>query len=113
MNTTPVRETGPHPEHQQQDGPRHRRAAQPDQRPQRSGPTPDGEVGPPYVVLLVGTLLGVVGLVGVVIAWRTGSRAAMRVVAPAWCRDGPDLAARAVRRRAGAAEGRRRSCHSW
>jgi 4-amino-4-deoxy-L-arabinose transferase-like glycosyltransferase len=44
-------------------------------------PTPDGEVGPPYVVLLVGTLLGVVGLVGVVIAWRTGSRAATRVVA--------------------------------
>ena len=44
-------------------------------------PTPDGEVGPPYVVLLVGTLLGVVGLVGVVIAWRTGSRAATRVIA--------------------------------
>ncbi len=44
-------------------------------------PTPDGEVGPPYVVLLVGTLLGVVGIVGVFIAWRTGSRAATRVVA--------------------------------
>lgn len=42
---------------------------------------PDGEVGPPMVVLLADTLCGVIGLVAVVIAWRSGSRAAMRVVA--------------------------------
>src|SRR5690349_7579284 len=43
-------------------------------------PTPDGEVGPPFAVLLVGALLGVVGLVAVVPAWR-GNRTALRVVA--------------------------------
>jgi len=46
-------------------------------------PTPDGEEGPPYVVLVLGTILGVVGLVGVVIAWRTGNQAAFRVTAGA------------------------------
>lgn len=45
------------------------------------GPTPEGEVGPPSVVLWAGTVLGVVGLVAVVLAWRTGSRAALRVAA--------------------------------
>jgi hypothetical protein len=44
-------------------------------------PTPDGEVGPPMVVLLAGTICGVVGLVSVIIAWRSGSRTAMRVTA--------------------------------
>ena len=42
---------------------------------------PDGEVGPPMTVLVLDTVLGVVGLVAVVIAWRTGSRTALRVAA--------------------------------
>ena len=42
---------------------------------------PDGEVGPPMEVLLVGTVVGVIGLVAVVIAWRRGSRTAIRVTA--------------------------------
>lgn len=45
------------------------------------GPQLDGEVGPPAVVLWAGTVLGVIGLVAVVVAWRTGSRAALRVAA--------------------------------
>ncbi len=44
-------------------------------------PTPDGEVGPPVLILWVGTLLGVIGLVAVVVAWRSGNRAALRVAA--------------------------------
>lgn len=44
-------------------------------------PTPDGEVGPPILVLWLGTLLGIVGLVAVVVAWRSGNRAALRVAA--------------------------------
>ena len=44
-------------------------------------PSPDGEVGPPFIVLLADTLCGVIGLVAVVIAWRTGSRAALRIAA--------------------------------
>jgi hypothetical protein len=44
-------------------------------------PTPDGEEGPPVSILLVDTILGVTGLVAVVIAWRTGNRAAIRVAA--------------------------------
>lgn len=46
-------------------------------------PPPEGEVGPPMVVLWVGAALGVAGLVAVVIAWRTGSRGALRVAAVA------------------------------
>jgi hypothetical protein len=46
-------------------------------------PTPDGEEGPPYVVLILGTILGVVGLVAVVIAWRNNNQAAFRVAAGA------------------------------
>jgi hypothetical protein len=45
-------------------------------------PTPDGEVGPPFGVLVLGTVLGVVGLVAVVLAWR-GNRGALRVAAGA------------------------------
>lgn len=48
-----------------------------------ASPTPDGEVGPPLVVLVVGALLGAVGIVGAVFAWRTGARWALRVVAGA------------------------------
>ena len=47
------------------------------------GPTPEGEVGPPMVVLLAGTVLGVVGLLAVVVAWRSDNRAALRVAAGA------------------------------
>ena len=45
-------------------------------------PTPDGEVGPPFGILILGTVLGVVGLVAVVAAWR-GNRPAFRVAAGA------------------------------
>ena len=50
--------------------------------PSAAFPTPDGETGPPYGVLVLGTVLGVVGLVAVVMAWR-GNRAALRVAAGA------------------------------
>jgi hypothetical protein len=43
-------------------------------------PTPDGEEGPPFAILVLSTVLGLVGLVAVVIAWR-GSRVALRVAA--------------------------------
>ena len=45
-------------------------------------PTPDGQEGPPYAVLLVGAILGVVGLVAAVTAWR-GNGTALRVCAGA------------------------------
>lgn len=44
--------------------------------------TPDGELGPPDAVLVLGSVLSLVGLVAVVIAWR-GNRAALRVAAGA------------------------------
>ncbi len=44
-------------------------------------PTPDGETGPPIAILVLSTAVGIVGLIAVVIAWRSGSRAAIRVVA--------------------------------
>ena len=43
-------------------------------------PTPDGQEGPPFAVLVVSSLLGLAGLVALVPAWR-GNRAASRVVA--------------------------------
>ncbi len=43
--------------------------------------TPDGEVGPPMVVLYLDTVVGVIGLVAVVVAWRSGSRVALRLAA--------------------------------
>ena len=46
-------------------------------------PTPDGEVGPPFPILLLSGVLGVVTLVAVVMAWRTGRRGALRVTAGA------------------------------
>jgi len=45
-------------------------------------PTPEGETGPPYVVLALGTVLGFIGLVAAVLAWR-GHRGALRVLAGA------------------------------
>ena len=41
---------------------------------------PDGEEGPPMAILVVGTVLGVIGLVATVMAWR-GNRVALRVAA--------------------------------
>ncbi|GAB3998185.1 hypothetical protein [Nocardioides marmoraquaticus] len=43
--------------------------------------SPDGEVGPPFEILLADTLLAAVGLVAVLAAWRTGRRAALSVLA--------------------------------
>jgi len=45
-------------------------------------PTPDGEVGPPYEILVLSTVLGLVGLIAVALAWR-GNRVALRVAAGA------------------------------
>ena len=44
-------------------------------------PTPDGEEGPPIVVLILGFVVGLATLAAIVPAWRTGSRPALRVVA--------------------------------
>ena len=44
-------------------------------------PTPEGEEGPPFLILVLGTILGVIGLVAIVIAWRNNNQAAFRVVA--------------------------------
>lgn len=44
-------------------------------------PTPDGEEGPPFAVLAIGLVIGLITLAAVVPAWRTGSRTALRVVA--------------------------------
>ncbi|HST65882.1 MAG TPA: hypothetical protein VLM05_11905 [Mycobacteriales bacterium] len=46
-----------------------------------ANPTPDGEEGPPLIVLVISLLIGVVTLVALVPAWRTGSRTALRAVA--------------------------------
>ncbi|WP_247048149.1 hypothetical protein [Arthrobacter rhizosphaerae] len=46
-------------------------------------PTPDGQVGPPSGILIIDSVLGVVGLVAVIVTWRTGNRAALRVAAGA------------------------------
>lgn len=43
--------------------------------------TPDGQEGPPRAILVLGSVLGLVGLVAVVLAWRTGNRVAVRVLA--------------------------------
>jgi hypothetical protein len=46
-------------------------------------PPPEGEVGPPIGILIVDSVLGLVGLAAVIITWRTGNRAALRVAAGA------------------------------
>jgi hypothetical protein len=43
--------------------------------------TPEGEDGPPFVVLAIGLVVGLITLAAIVPAWRTGSRTALRVVA--------------------------------
>ena len=45
-------------------------------------PTPDGETGPPLGILVIGSILGVIGLVATVLAWR-GNNVALRVAAGA------------------------------
>ena len=45
-------------------------------------PTPDGDAGPPIGVLVAGSILGIVGLAAVIVAWR-GNRVAARVAAGA------------------------------
>jgi hypothetical protein len=81
MNTTRVRETGPILNTRNKTGLVIAGLISVVNVPSVLTPTPDGEVGPPFVVLLAGTICGVVGLVAVVIAWRSGSRSAMRVAA--------------------------------
>ena len=44
-------------------------------------PTPDGENGPPYAILLIDAVLGLITIVAVVVAWRTGRRSAARIAA--------------------------------
>jgi hypothetical protein len=46
-------------------------------------PTPEGQDGPPIGILIVDSVLGLVGLVAVIVTWRTGNRAALRVAAGA------------------------------
>ncbi len=43
----------------------------------------DGEIGPPWSVVLLGVVLGVVTLVCVIVFWRTRSRGAVRLAAGA------------------------------
>jgi hypothetical protein len=45
--------------------------------------TPDGETGPPQGILILGSICGLVTIVAVIVAWRSGSFAAIRVVAGA------------------------------
>jgi hypothetical protein len=44
-------------------------------------PTPEGQVGPPLPIVLLAGLLGVVTLAAVAVAWRTGRRGALRLIA--------------------------------
>jgi hypothetical protein len=44
-------------------------------------PTPEGEIGPPLPIVLLGGLLGIATLAAVVVAWRAGRRGALRIVA--------------------------------
>jgi hypothetical protein len=43
---------------------------------------PDGEEGPPLAILAVDTILGIIGLVAAIMAWR-GNRVALRIAAGA------------------------------
>jgi hypothetical protein len=44
-------------------------------------PTPDGEVGPPLPIVLLGGVIGLATLAAVVVGWRSGGRGALRIVA--------------------------------
>ncbi len=43
-----------------------------------ASPTPEGEVGPPLLVLVIDAVLGVGIIVTVIIGWRRGNKAAVR-----------------------------------
>ncbi len=45
-------------------------------------PAPEGEVGPPFAILVLGSILGVIGLLAGSMAWR-GNRVALRIAAGA------------------------------
>ena len=44
---------------------------------------PEGEVGPPYGILVLDSICGLITVVAVVIAWRSASRGAIRIAAGA------------------------------
>jgi hypothetical protein len=44
-------------------------------------PTPEGEVGPPLPIVVLGGVLGVATLAAVAAAWRTGQRGMLRIIA--------------------------------
>lgn len=46
-------------------------------------PTPDGEVGPPLGILILGSICGVITVIAVVIGWVKANRGAIRVAAGA------------------------------
>ena len=46
-------------------------------------PTPDGADGPPYAILVIDAVLGVITLIAVVMAWRTARRGPVRIAAGA------------------------------
>jgi hypothetical protein len=46
-------------------------------------PTPDGNEGPPTLVLVVSGILGLVSVVCAIVAWRSGNRLAVRINAAA------------------------------
>lgn len=43
-------------------------------------PTPEGQMGPSYPILLLAGLLGLITVVAVVVAWRTTKRAVIRLI---------------------------------
>lgn len=45
--------------------------------------TPEGEVGPPVGILVLSAIMGVITVIAVVIAWRSGSAGAIRTAAGA------------------------------
>ena len=44
-------------------------------------PTPDGQVGPPLAIVVLGGVIGLATLAAVAVAWRRGRRGALRIVA--------------------------------
>ena len=44
-------------------------------------PTPDGEIGPPLAIVILGGVIGLATLAAVAVAWRSGRRGALRIVA--------------------------------
>ena len=46
-------------------------------------PTPEGEVGPPFAILVLGSILGVITVIAVVVGWAKANRGAIRVAAGA------------------------------